>query len=259
MDVQCPAEGPRLRKRASLPERVAHVGLRDALHARRELQLGGPHHLGVDPADVTHDLDEILGCSPREQVASRQPAHPHLLPGDSGTLERPGQRAHRPSVRGGMVITASPRAPALPSLRDSPLVSRANDATGGNVARRALSTEHASQPVARYSQGIAAAGLVFTAGQGAHDPGNRSTAGRDRGADDAHAVRERRCDPPRRRRLARDGGEDHGLPRGQAGLCRDERGLRPAHAHNAGRSDDRAAGLGRGMLIEIDAIAIAGE
>ena len=37
-------------------------------------------------------------------------------------------------------------------------------------ARRGLSTKDASKPVARYSQGIAAAGLVFTAGQGAHDP-----------------------------------------------------------------------------------------
>ena len=36
--------------------------------------------------------------------------------------------------------------------------------------RRALSTQDASKPVARYSQGIAAAGLVFSAGQGAHDP-----------------------------------------------------------------------------------------
>ena len=38
------------------------------------------------------------------------------------------------------------------------------------TARRAVSTDRASKPVARYSQGIAAAGLVFTAGQGAHDP-----------------------------------------------------------------------------------------
>lgn len=50
------------------------------------------------------------------------------------------------------------------------LVSGVNDAQGGSFARRALSTERASGPVARYSQGIAAAGLVFTAGQGAHDP-----------------------------------------------------------------------------------------
>ncbi len=36
--------------------------------------------------------------------------------------------------------------------------------------RRRLSTAAAPPPVARYSQGIAAGGLVFTAGQGAHDP-----------------------------------------------------------------------------------------
>ena len=50
------------------------------------------------------------------------------------------------------------------------LVSVGNDALGGSSARHALSTAGASNPVARYSQGIAAAGLVFTAGQGAHDP-----------------------------------------------------------------------------------------
>ena len=38
------------------------------------------------------------------------------------------------------------------------------------TTRRALSTAGASKPVARYSQGIAAGGLVFSAGQGAHDP-----------------------------------------------------------------------------------------
>ena len=42
--------------------------------------------------------------------------------------------------------------------------------TGETAAIRALATADASKPVARYSQGIAAAGLVFTAGQGAHDP-----------------------------------------------------------------------------------------
>lgn len=44
------------------------------------------------------------------------------------------------------------------------------EAEGGSNARRALATSEASKPVARYSQGIAAAGLVFSAGQGAHDP-----------------------------------------------------------------------------------------
>ncbi len=44
------------------------------------------------------------------------------------------------------------------------------DADAHPTRRRAVSTEGASKPVARYSQGIAAAGLVFTAGQGAHDP-----------------------------------------------------------------------------------------
>jgi reactive intermediate/imine deaminase len=38
------------------------------------------------------------------------------------------------------------------------------------MARRAISTDRAPAPVAFYSQGIVADGLVFTAGQGAHDP-----------------------------------------------------------------------------------------
>lgn len=38
------------------------------------------------------------------------------------------------------------------------------------MAREQITTDGASRPVAKYSQGIAAAGLVFTAGQGAHDP-----------------------------------------------------------------------------------------
>lgn len=38
------------------------------------------------------------------------------------------------------------------------------------MSREQITTGEASRPVAKYSQGIAAAGLVFTAGQGAHDP-----------------------------------------------------------------------------------------
>ena len=38
------------------------------------------------------------------------------------------------------------------------------------MARRAVVTDGAPAPVAFYSQGIVADGLVFTAGQGAHDP-----------------------------------------------------------------------------------------
>jgi 2-iminobutanoate/2-iminopropanoate deaminase len=44
------------------------------------------------------------------------------------------------------------------------------EAGAGSGARRALSTGDASKPVARYSQGMAAGGMVFSAGQGAHDP-----------------------------------------------------------------------------------------
>ena len=39
-----------------------------------------------------------------------------------------------------------------------------------SVRRRPISTPEAPGPVAAYSQGLQASGLVFTAGQGAHDP-----------------------------------------------------------------------------------------
>ena len=39
-----------------------------------------------------------------------------------------------------------------------------------SMTREQITTGDAPAPVAKYSQGLASAGLVFTAGQGAHDP-----------------------------------------------------------------------------------------
>jgi 2-iminobutanoate/2-iminopropanoate deaminase len=135
-------------------------------------------------------------------------------------------------------------------------VSGANDAAGGNAARRGLSTDRASKPVARYSQGIAAAGLVFTAGQGAHDPEtgalpdgieaqttrtleNIDAILRAGGASLATAVKITVYLADRQDYAAMNEVYDRHMP-----------------ATPAARTTVQA-GLGRGMLIEIDAIALA--
>lgn len=124
------------------------------------------------------------------------------------------------------------------------------------TTRRALSTSDASPPVARYSQGIAAAGLVFTAGQGAHDPVTGELP------DGIEAQTRRTLE-----------NVDAILRAGGASLA----SALKLTVYLADRADYAAmnaayddcmpdvpavrttvqAGLGRGMLIEIDAIALA--
>lgn len=125
------------------------------------------------------------------------------------------------------------------------------------AARRALTTEDASRPVARYSQGIAAAGLVFTAGQGAHDPvtgelpegieaqtrrtlENVDAILRAGGASLATALKLTVYLADRQDYAAMNAAYDEYMP-----------------AAPAVRTTVQA-GLGRGMLVEIDAIALAG-
>ena len=122
--------------------------------------------------------------------------------------------------------------------------------------RRVLSTERASSPVARYSQGIAAAGLVFTAGQGAHDPvtgelpdgidaqtrrtlENVDAILRAGGASLATAVKITVYLADRQDYVAMNATYDELMP--------DAPAVRTTVQ----------AGLGRGMLVEIDAIALA--
>ena len=82
MDVERAAQRPRLHELTPLPERVAHVGLRDPVDASRELELGGAHHLRVDAADVTDDLDEPVRGRSLVEVASREPSRANLVPGE---------------------------------------------------------------------------------------------------------------------------------------------------------------------------------
>ena len=126
----------------------------------------------------------------------------------------------------------------------------------GSSARRALSTNEASRPVARYSQGVAAAGLVFTAGQGAHDPAtnelpegieaqtrrtleNVDAILRAGGASLASALKITVYLADRRDYAAMNAVYDEYMP--------DAPGVRTTVQ----------AGLGKGMLVEIDAIALA--
>lgn len=125
------------------------------------------------------------------------------------------------------------------------------------AARRALTTVDASRPVARYSQGIAAAGLVFTAGQGAHDPvtgelpegieaqtrrtlENVDAILRAGGASLATALKLTVYLADRQDYAAMNAAYDEYMP-----------------AAPAVRTTVQA-GLGRGMLVEIDAIALGG-
>lgn len=130
------------------------------------------------------------------------------------------------------------------------------DADPEQPARRAVSTDRAPQPVARYSQGIAAAGLVFTAGQGAHDPVTGALP------DGIEAQTRRTLE-----------NVDAILRAGGASLA----SALKLTVYLADREDYAAmnvafddcmpevpavrttvqAGLGRGMLVEIDAIALA--
>jgi 2-iminobutanoate/2-iminopropanoate deaminase len=124
--------------------------------------------------------------------------------------------------------------------------------------RRALSTTSAPGPVARYSQGISAAGFVFTAGQGAHDPvtgelpegieaQTRSTLAnveailRAGGSSLASALKITVYLADRQDYAAMNATYDEYMP--------DEPPVRTTVQ----------AGLGRGMLVEIDAIALAVE
>lgn len=123
------------------------------------------------------------------------------------------------------------------------------------TARHALSTPDASRPVARYSQGIVAGNLVFTAGQGAHDPvtnelpegieaqtrrtlENVDAILRAGGASLASAVKVTVYLADRQDYAAMNAVYDTYMP--------DAPGVRTTVQ----------AGLGRGMLVEIDAIAV---
>ena len=124
------------------------------------------------------------------------------------------------------------------------------------TARRALSTDSASKPVARYSQGAAAAGLVFTAGQGAHDPVSGELP------DGIEAQTRRTLENVEA--ILRAGGASLASALKITVYLADRQDYAAMNAvYDEYMPDAPAArttvqaGLGRGMLVEMDAIAIA--
>ena len=126
------------------------------------------------------------------------------------------------------------------------------------MSRQQITTDGASRPVARYSQGIAAAGLVFTAGQGAHDPvtnelpegieaqtrrtlENVDAILRAAGSSLAHALKVQVFIADRADYQAMNAVYDEYMP--------DPPPVRTTVQ----------AGLGKGMLVEIDVIALAAD
>jgi len=122
--------------------------------------------------------------------------------------------------------------------------------------RRALSTKDASRPVARYSQGIAAGGLVFSAGQGAHDPITGALP------DGIEAQTRRTLENVDA--ILRAGGASLASALKITVYLADRRDYAAMNAvydtympEVPGVRTTVQAGLGQGMLVEIDAIALA--
>ena len=122
--------------------------------------------------------------------------------------------------------------------------------------RRALSTKTASKPVARYSQGVAAAGLVSSAGQGAHDP---ITGALPEGIEAQTRRTLKNVDA-----ILRAGGASLASALKITVYLADRRDYAAMNAvYDTYMPDMPAvrttvqAGLGKGMLVEIDAIALA--
>jgi hypothetical protein len=88
MEVQSASQCPRLNELATLPEDGSYVLVRDPLHPRRELELGGAHHLRVDAAHLADDFDQALSGSTFEQMAPCQASRSNVVP---------AQRAHGPA------------------------------------------------------------------------------------------------------------------------------------------------------------------
>jgi hypothetical protein len=84
--VKRSAQRPGFDERTVAPERVAYILLGAALHAGRQLQLGGRLNLGMDPADIVDDVDEPLSFGALGEEAAPEPASANLVPGDRDQL-----------------------------------------------------------------------------------------------------------------------------------------------------------------------------
>lgn len=125
------------------------------------------------------------------------------------------------------------------------------------MTRHAISTTEAPQPVAAYSQGMEAGGLVFTAGQGAHDP---VTGELPEGIEEQTRRTLENVDA-----ILRQRGSSLAQAVKISVFIADRADYAAMNeAYNAYMPDAPPvrttvqAGLGKGMLVEIDAIAVAG-
>jgi hypothetical protein len=67
-------------KRTNSPSSCEPVISCEAVDAGPQAQLGRGHQLGVQPADVADDADEIRCCSPFDQPMALHPPRERLLP-----------------------------------------------------------------------------------------------------------------------------------------------------------------------------------
>ena len=72
MEVECPAQAPRLDELTALPEGVADILLRDPVDAPGELQLRRRLNLRMHPTDVVNDFEQTVGARPHSQEATRE-------------------------------------------------------------------------------------------------------------------------------------------------------------------------------------------
>src|SRR3954447_19398494 len=87
-EVDRPAQAVGFHQPAPLPEFRAHILTSRSGHAYANRELCGGHHLRVDTANCTDDLDEV-GIWPRlQQGVLGEPPSPYL---------RPGERSHGPT------------------------------------------------------------------------------------------------------------------------------------------------------------------
>ena len=84
MEMEGPAQRPRLHELPALPERVADVLLRNSIDARGELELRRRLNLRVDAADVVNHFEQAVRARSARQEAARKTTRANLVPGGQG-------------------------------------------------------------------------------------------------------------------------------------------------------------------------------
>jgi hypothetical protein len=84
MEVEGPAQRPRLHELPALPERVADVLLRGPIDPRGELQLGRRLNLRVHATDVVNHFEQAVSARSPRQEAARETTRANRVPGGQG-------------------------------------------------------------------------------------------------------------------------------------------------------------------------------